>query len=202
MPRINRVTKSRKEHTCAQCGITVRVGEPYKYIEPRYGPKRVHCSSCNFRPSHLTSSDKLKTLYEAREELQYVDRFYGDSKEEAEVFLQELADLLESKMDEVEEVADEYEESASNVDEHFPGSPQVGEMQEKSDAAREFAEAIEVAKDEISSLLSELEGLEEPDEYEEGTIYEDKMFKLEDEIERITDDACSKVKDISQELQL
>jgi hypothetical protein len=201
MPRINRIKKSLKEHRCAQCGRSVPKGEPYQYIEPRYGPKRVHCSTCRFRPSHLTSSEKLGELYSIQEELSDLS-LSADNLEDAKDAIQEVIDSLDDLADRVREVSGGYEESADSQEEYFPGSPKIDEMREKSQAAEEFADEIESLKGDLESFFADLDNLEEPSPGEDGEPDENLLADLLEQIGSILGDASGRIEDASSTLSV
>jgi len=144
MPRVNRVMKARKPQGSCGCGTKVKKGDPYKWIKPRYGAKRVKCDSCRFRPSELTSS-KMGTVYDAQEDVE--DTIAGCES------VEDLQGALEDFAGTVREVGDEYQESADAINETAEGSPVAEECEEKAEG--------------LSGWADELEGVDF-DEYEEA----------------------------------
>lgn len=140
MPRINTVKKARKDQgTCRGCGREIKAGDGYKWIKFRYGGKVKKCSSCNFRSSELTSSDKLSRLYAAQEDAH--DRLDGWDREDAD----EIRSLLEDTAQEIREVGEEYQESADAIREHFETSDTADECEEKAQEIEGWADEVEGA---------------------------------------------------------
>lgn len=157
--RINRVKKSRKDQgNCSRCGVELPKGSAYRWIKFRYGGKIKRCmsSTCAFRQSDLTSSDKLSTLYACQEaiedEMTHLRENLPDfNPEEIEGTFTALASTIEDQTYEVENVADEYDQSAQNLEEYFPGSEQVYECEEKANACREWYDELDSARQEAES---------------------------------------------------
>lgn len=146
--RVNRVKHARKSPgACGACGETIAKGEAYKYVEPRYRARMVRHERCrDWRPSELTSSDKLAQLYGATES--YEEGVpYGSPEDWA----QALRDLSEQ----VKEVAEGYRESAQNIEDGFQHSTQ------QSDELNERADELESWGDEIESAADDVEGIEQ-----------------------------------------
>jgi hypothetical protein len=166
--RTNTVKAARKaQGGCARAGCTKQIqkGDSYYWVKGRFGPKRVFCAAHRPRASEKTSSDKLSQLYAAQETAE--DDLanaagYGD-----------VAEMLRNAAMEAEEVASGYNESADNVDEHFPGSPQVDEIREKAEACETWQQALEDAAEEIDGL--------DPEDYEdEDTRDDDRLDDAND----------------------
>jgi hypothetical protein len=133
--RVNSVEKARRSPgECGRCGRTITVGMPYRWAKGRYGPKMIRCegAQCRFKPSDLTTSDKLSRLYAAREG---VEEFLQTDFESAD----EVIDALIDAANEVREVADEYSDSANALD----GKLNWEELEEKSQQCHAWADELE-----------------------------------------------------------
>lgn len=158
MPRINTVKKARKaQGSCCKCGKAIEKGDAYRWIKARYGPKRSCCSSCQFRGSDLTSSDKLAQAYGAQEDAQdAIEDWDGQDASE-------LRSALETAAEAIREVAGEYQESADAIMEHFPnGSPTSEECEEKAGELESWADEIEGV--DVEDFDPEAEGEDETDD--------------------------------------
>lgn len=135
--RINTVKAARKAAgTCGSCGKPIEVGEAYKWIKPRYGSRRVRHTGCSdWRPSELTSSEKLGRLYSAREAIEdALSSFDGED-------CSDLREALETAASEASEVAEEYNEAAENC------AAVRDQCEEYSQAAESFSSECETAAD-------------------------------------------------------
>lgn len=193
--RITTVNHAQKAQTCRRCGTTIKpsrdvkqdvlnkrtgktkkkvvrvLGDSYRWIKFNRGSKIVRCmdNACRFRPSDMTTSDKLSTLYGAQETAEdAIDAWDGD-----EGSIDDLKTALEDLATSVEEVAEGYTESADNMENVFTGgSPTI-------DDCREKAEGLESWKDEIEGVdFDEWDGPSEEDaakcETCEGEIVKDE----------------------------
>ena len=173
--RITYVKKSRIDQGhCSKCRDPLPKGSAYRWIKFLYGSKSKRCmkSTCAFRPSDMTSSDKLADLYSAQEQAQdalgAVRTFAPDGDLEATTaVMSDLAETLREGSYSAQDVGDRYQESADNMAEYFDGSPQIDEIEQKSEAAIEWAGELEEAAGladepldedtDIESVLSEIE---------------------------------------------
>jgi hypothetical protein len=155
MARITHVKKAQKDQgTCMVCHKTIRAGEPYKFFKNRIGmmsQRKVFCGACPIRASHMTTSDKLATLYGIQEGLE----------DQAGNFttLDDIKEALETAANEARDVAQEYEDSLSNMPEGLQQGDTGQQIQEKVDAINEWA-------DELESAANDVEAMEAPDEIE------------------------------------
>ena len=213
MPRVIQVKAAKAvpiPRKCRRCGHEIQPGEPYKWFKARYRPPVYYCQAHNPRPSELTTSDKLATLYGAQEGVEDDLQAFSDGK----ITIEDLTSSLESAADEVGGVADEYEESASNMEEYFPSSAQVDEIREKGEAATEFAEALREAARAIETLAAEQESLTErlasldpegnlPDEL--ATLYDDDFNTreaIQERLDAITGEVTSQAEEALASLSI
>lgn len=198
MPKIGKGLyrqKTRVERKCGKCGAIIAKGEDYIGYWGYYRAPLIRCNKheCFPRASEMTSSDKLSTLYSASESIQDVLRSFSS--------LEDIAQALEDAARDAETTAEEYEESASNMEEYFPGSAQVDEIREKSEACEAWQQELESAKDEVESLQSEVEELQ--GRLDEGEVEnEEESDKLKGEIEAKKQEAVDKAGEASSSLEI
>lgn len=140
---------------CGKCGKTIEVGQPYKWVKTKSGPyggaKKFRCADCpSWRPSELTGSAALGTLYGAQEAAE--DALGEWSPEDG---VDALGEILTTLAEGVREAAETYEESASNMEDGF------GHETYQSDELRSKAEELNGQADEVESAADELEEFDE-----------------------------------------
>jgi hypothetical protein len=138
--RVHTVKKARKaQGHCGKCGKEIGVGDGYRWIKFRRGPRRIRCldSKCGFRSSDMTQSDKLSRVYGAQEAAEdAIGEWESDETSD-------LKSALEDAASEIREVGEEYRESAENIREHFAESSTADECEEKADELEGWADTIE-----------------------------------------------------------
>jgi hypothetical protein len=135
--RINRVKKARKDQgNCSGCGKPVKKGDGYKWIKSRFGPRKIKCDECRFRPSELTSS-KMGAIWDAQEDTR--EAIAGWDGED----VQDLKSILEEFAEVVREVGQEYSEAADNMPENLQYSPVAEECREKGEELEGWASDLE-----------------------------------------------------------
>jgi len=134
MARVFTVPESRKQHKCGKCGKDIAVGQPYRWMKPRYGGKRIRCTefACRFRPTD-TSSAKTAQVYEAIED---AESEIGGASD-----IDDIKSVLSNVADTARSVADEYNKANSTWTQN--GASENSEWQEKEEACNEFAYALE-----------------------------------------------------------
>lgn len=145
MARVKTIKSARAskiERKCATCGKSIEVGDTYKKVGLKTGPrssiKRFWCATCQPKASQLTTNSRMSTLYGVQESLDAaIAHFNGDLGD-----LDDLKSQFESGADEAEAVADEYEEGADNMPENLQQGSQAEEMRNKATAIREWAETL------------------------------------------------------------
>lgn len=157
-------TKPLPNRKCGKCGTEIKPGDPYKWVKPKSGPyggtKRVRCATCpNWRPSELTSSAALSTLYAAQE------AFEDDLAQADDV--DSIQEALNALAEGVREAGGVYTESADNMEDGF------GHETSMSAELREKGEALESAADEIENAdLPEWDEDEVKSEVEDDVLQE------------------------------
>ena len=161
--RITNVKKSQKDPgRCGKCGTELKKGDAYRWIKFRFGGKRIRCTSseCRFRGSDMTTSDKVSNIFSAGEQIEDKVKELRDNMPDVAVegwsaWLNELADVIAESIGQLEETAEGYEESASNLDEHFPGSQQVDDCNEKAYHCQELAQTLETVESSVRTTAEE-----------------------------------------------
>jgi hypothetical protein len=178
MPRVHHVHKCRRDQgKCHKCLSPLPVGTPYIWYKFNYGPKVKRCPKCPPKPSDLTRSPYLSTLYFCQEQLAAIDPADGPET---------VADNIRSVADEVRSASEIRIDAADAIEDGF-GHPTY-----QSDELREQGETCEAAADEIESIADEVAGLD-PDEY--MTPDDPDGDNLISEIEGHVEEAGSKIED-------
>ena len=142
MPRVHFVKKARKDYPA----FGIKKGDSYYWWKFRYGG--IYKSKTQPRPSQLTQSEFLSTIYAIVEEIQDVtiDDFNS---------IEELKEFIEEKAEEIRTLGEEQEDKLNNM----PEGLQDGEigclLQDRADACYEMADELENI--EIDEELSEEE---------------------------------------------
>lgn len=132
---------------CDSCGQPIEIGMGYKWVAPRAhraarGHKRNRHLTCpSWRPSELTSSPHLATIYAAQEAAEdEIDALAVESFEDTDSLEEALQDIANSFGEAITEAAESYGESATNIEDGFGHSTyQSEELQEKADAVEGWA---------------------------------------------------------------
>lgn len=174
--RVYSVKKAQKEHKCAR-GCTIRVGESYRYITPRFGPQRNFCTKHPPRPSDLAGG-KLADAYAAQESLEDDLNAFTNGK----LDIDGLRSSIEEAASEAERIAEEYEESISNMPDALQESPVAEECRERAEALQEWAQELQGLNLEDEPEADEMrrEGLEECETDEEK---QEALEEIEEEEE-------------------
>lgn len=169
MARLNHVKAARKaQGNCAVCHQPIGIGEPYKWVHPRYRAKIIAHPNCRI-PQSMISSSKMAAVWDA------VDEF-DDS--DVTTLSNRLRDLAQTARN----VGEEYQEAADNQREYFSDSPVAEENEEKAQSLDSWADTLETVADDIEEELSELEKLQQ-----EGK--EDVAEAKEEELRTMVQDA-------------
>lgn len=143
------VKKARKKNPA------VKKGESYYWWKFKFGPK--HYSKTPPKPSQLTQSEFLSTVYGWSEQFDEIDEDTG---------LDDIRLTVESIIEEANQLADDQRDKKDNM----PDALQDGEvgqlLESRADALEEFIselEAIDIDideddKDEKNNLISEIQG--------------------------------------------
>jgi len=153
--KITEVKHAQTKQECRKCGAKIRpsrfemqtvvdkrtgkkkrkrvrvLGDSYRWIKFNRRPKTIRCmrNECRFRPSDMTSSDKLSRIYAAQETAEDAADDW-DPEEGTDA----LESIIEDLKNEIDEVAQEYQESADNIEAVFTGGSSTAEdCKEKSE---------------------------------------------------------------------
>jgi hypothetical protein len=141
--------RARIREKCRKCGEKIKVGEPYYYFTNRIG-RSFYCGKHHPRPSDVTTSDKLSTLYRARED-------FSDTISDTST-LGEMVEALRGTANIASDVKDEYQNSLDNMPESLQESSGI---QEKIDSCEEWESTLNDAADEIEGMICDEESKEE-----------------------------------------
>lgn len=147
MARAHFVKKARKDYP--EHGIAK--GDSYYWWKFRYGGKRY--SKTRPRPSQLTQSDFLSTVYAYQEQIEDIDIDPDD--------LQSVADELRSVAEELETLGQEQEDKIDNMPDSLQDSEVAELLRERGESCSTVAGDLEAAADEIEELGDEEENSEE-----------------------------------------
>lgn len=166
------LTKPLPNDKCGKCGKEIKPGDPYKWVKPKSGPyggtKRVRCAACpSWRPSELTSSGALSSLYAAQEAAE--DALGAWDQESVDDLRSILTDLAEG----VREAGQVYRESAENMESGF------GHSTSMSEELTEKADALDGAADEIENMESDFEEWDE--DARKGDIEADETYDWDED---------------------
>lgn len=177
MPRVNRIEKARKATACGKCREKIPAGSPYIWIKPRYGSKRVRCTSfgCRFRPTDLSSA-KTAQIEEAIEDAE-------DQVAQADAY-SSIQEILGEVATVSRDVGEEYRDASSN----WAGGTN-DQFKEKADACESLADELESwessgESDEDAIRAQAVEDGEDPDEAWDAALQElrdeaiDKLFEF------------------------
>ena len=144
MARVQRIKKARvskKRRSCRICGSEVQLGESYKKIEKKTGPRSsqtlIFCHQHEPRPSH-SSSGRSSELAEMQEDYEDGMKIAGDD-------LTDQAEALSAFASGIEELSGSIRESAESIESGF------GHSTAQSEAMASTAEELETWAQEMES---------------------------------------------------
>lgn len=142
-------SKPLPNYTCGKCGVEIKPGMPYKWIEPKMRGLMVRCENCpnwNYWEYSDSLSARVAEIQSNAADALGVD---FEDRSELEGILQEIASEIRS-------LAEEKEEAASNMEEGF------GHSTYQSDELNEQAEQLNSWADEVESV--DIPDMPEPEE--------------------------------------
>lgn len=156
MAQIHTVMKARKlQGACGRCGAPIVKGDGYQWVKlNRWAGRMVRCATCAFRPSELTSNDKLAAIYAAREDAEAATAAYaaGDLTGEG------VAEALEATGEAVREQAQAFEEAANNIEDGFGHETcQCEELRDSAGQAEDEATEWEEAASGVAEAATALD---------------------------------------------
>lgn len=138
MPRVTHVEHARKEQKCDN-GEIVKVGEPYYWWKFRYGSK--HVSKTQPRPSQLTQSEFLGTIYDLQDRIEEISS--DDIREGT------AESIIDDVISQLEDLKSETEDKLSNMPEQLQDSDTGQLLQGRCDSIDEWIGDLENVKSEI-----------------------------------------------------
>lgn len=172
----DKVQSKTNARTGKQSEVNVRVlGDPYRWIKFNRSPRTVRCmnAGCTFRRGDLTTSDKLRRVYDAQDTAYDTIKSWDGASDSA---CEDLKSALEELASEIRDVASEYEESADNIESSFTGgSATADDCREKSEGLNAWADELE------SPDLEEFDG-DESDEDALKQWIEDQSSKANEAV--------------------
>ena len=146
MPKLIHVKSARaseKERRCRRCGVEIKVGDSYKHMSKKTGPRSsitfMYCAVHSPRPSEYVGGKQADYLG--------ILEAFEDDVESGSDF-DDFQSALETLKSDLEGMADEYRESSDNIEDGF------GHETELSMSLANNAEAI----DDFMSNIDEAEG--------------------------------------------
>ncbi len=148
---------TQKPLKCGSCGNPINLGDGYKWVAPRAhraapGIKKVRHTGCpGWKPSELTSSQHLATIYAGQEAADEAISALTIPTvvEDAETYLSDLTEIASAAAEDIMGAAESYRESAEAIEEGF-GHPTY-----QSEELENNAYEIESWCDEIGSVQVE-----------------------------------------------
>lgn len=127
-------------HKCGKCGVTIEVGQPYKWIKPKSGPYggrlMVRCGTCPtwqvWDYSSSLSAQIARIEHDASEAVAS-----AESEDDVESALNDAAEAIR-------DLAEQKRESASNIEDGFGHATyQSEELEQQGDDLESWADEVE-----------------------------------------------------------
>lgn len=154
MPRVHYVKKARKSYK----DDGIKKGESYYWWKFRYGGKIR--STTAPKPSQLTQSDFLSSVYSAQESLA-----------DPGATLDDIRSTVETVVDELNSLRDETQDKYDNQPEGLQDGP--------------VAELLQGRVDSLEEMINDLEAVDIPDEPDEDESEEDAAARVQEELSNI-----------------
>lgn len=133
----NDISKPLPMPKCDHCDEEIKVGQPYKWIEPNGQRIRNRHEDCPTWKVWEYSSSLSARIAQIQEE--GMNGFPDDATEESDI-----SSFVEDLASQIRELAEEKRESASNIEDGFGHSTyQSDELNETADSLDEWAEGVE-----------------------------------------------------------
>jgi hypothetical protein len=178
--------KDGRARRCSNCGIEILPGAPYKWFASRigrYSQRKDFCADCRIRPSMMTTSPHLSTIYAGQEAAEDALAAGG-----SDMSLTDIADAVRGYAEALREASESYGESADNIEDGFGHETSTSaDIREKADECESLADTVESAADDI-------EGMDDPeadedefmDDFEGETDEDDKPVDADEWAEHVT----------------
>src|SRR5690606_7844042 len=126
-------------HKCDNCGVEIKVGDPYKWIAPKSGPyggtKRYRCSSCPTWQVWEYSSSLSARIAQIEHE---ANEAFAQAK-----CIEDLEGARDAAADAIQELADEQREKADNIEDGFGHETQMSEeLRQQGDDLEAWADEV------------------------------------------------------------
>ena len=170
MPKVHLVKKARKDND----HYNIKAGDSYYWWKFRYGGKRY--SKTQPRPSQLTQSEYLSTVYGLQEQIEDMPIDAND--------LLSAADELRSVADEIRNLGEEQESKIDNMPDSLQYSETAERLRTRASLCEELAGELESAADDIENLevteINEEECDEDEREMREEEAREEVVSQAQD----------------------
>lgn len=155
---------ARKEYTCGKCGKSIPKGTKYHMLQEFMRSAQRRCLNCRPTKVDLTSSEHLKNLYSAQEEIHTACNSRN---------IEDIISALESAINVAEEESSEYQQSIDNKEEYFPGSSD--DLEEKVAACDEWMDELQRALDSATDYQTNLEERQDKSDDEDEEDLDDEI---------------------------
>lgn len=144
--RVYTVKKARKDQgTCESCREPINAGMAYKYVAPRYGPKRKRHQDCPYWKQSELTSGKIATAYAAQEDaheaLESVS-WPDEDEDPVSTVESDIQEILSACAEGAQECMDDYQEGLDAMPEGLQYGPVGEEIQAKIDALSEWIDSL------------------------------------------------------------
>lgn len=143
MTKVNFVKSARKEYKDSFTGETINIGESYYWWAFRYQPRRI--SKTPPKPSQLTQSEFLQTVYGIQEEIE--DLVVSDT----------IIDQLNHIKEEIESLKGETDGKLSNIPDNLQNSSTTELLQSRVDLLQEWYDNLDGIDTDIDDGLNKEE---------------------------------------------
>lgn len=150
MPRVTTVNKARVDQgACGKCSTPIKVGSPYRWWKFRYGGRRVRCMNpaCAPRPSDLTQSEFLGTLYDIEETVSTAVAELRDGGEPSD-----CAQALRDAAEELRNLGTDCQDKLDNMPESLQQGDTGQLLENRAQECESKADELDSAADEIDSV--------------------------------------------------
>jgi hypothetical protein len=169
---------ARKEYKCSLTGAIIKKGDTYFEFTP-YRSKPHKCSRYP-KPSEMTGSGKLATLYSIREQMQEYE--VSEEISSGDDLIEEVRSQCQEWAEEIRSVGEEYRDSVNNMPDSLQQSSKADEINEKGDSCDTWADEVENAMDNVSWDEPEASD-EEVDKEDDASPYDELINNIKEELD-------------------
>lgn len=145
--KVHEVKAAQKDQgLCEVCKESIAVGQSYKYLKDRTGPKRSRHMTCrHWLPSEIAAGSKIAVAYAAQEAAhEELDGLGLTSyKGDPSGFVTRVGEILEECATTGGECRDDYQEGFDNLPQHFQEASTGQAIAEKIEALEGWVEGLE-----------------------------------------------------------